>query len=207
MHNFTDINLKQGIADVYKSDNLTEYLDYKLFSERNIGSFVSNNSSLSTMVHALGINSILGSYQICFRDRELHSANCDTDENLQFAFPLHQLHNKSIGSNDRSRSCLLSIIPAHSQSVFVTDIMNIEYYAQILHISKLEYNGTERVQVVSGYNGTFTLFDFDSNTVLLWNNTIVYGQMVSFIIPNHGQLYIEYESVNSADEIQVNSFV
>jgi hypothetical protein len=170
----------------------------------------SQNSALTAFVDFKYSYQIIGFFQLVFRIPEIHSAHCASSKNLQFAFPRHEKFYYNMSAFDTG-NCLFSIIPAASTSLSV----NISYHGEgilgkfmyayraiyILNILSLKYVGGGNVGVVVyGYNEAYELFSFSSTTASNWNNTIAYGELISFKIPPNGQLFIECESIEGVNK-------
>lgn len=188
--------------DIYAYDveNLTNFKDIYDITNRNYTQIASESGILTIFFF-----DEFSAYQFLYRSKELHSMNCNTTENLKYAYPWNQSNKFSIAATSMG-NCLLSIVPSASQdsSVIYGD-NSYEYYIHILQIVSLKYEGPGKVDVVSGYNETYKLFDFSNKTYKLWDDTVVYGELISFIIPPDGNLYIEYENLNLIDKlIKVN---
>jgi hypothetical protein len=192
--------------DVYEALNLTKFLTEIDASNTSFVPITSQNGGL-TVYAALLSNYVLprGFFQLIFRDQELHAANCNNANNLNWVFP----YNKSFVyemTAENSGNCLLTILPAESTVETINSPINSTIiYISILKVLNLKFKGEGIAKVVIGYNETYELFSFSSNTATYWNDTIIYGNMISFIIPPSGQLFVECESLNSiSNQIQVS---
>ena len=145
-----------------------------------------------------------GLLQLWCRNKEAHAKNCLNTENLKFAHPQYQTFTNNMTALE-SGDCIFSIITSSSLIFVPLDPFNLfSISIHILNIKSLKYNGSEHVKVVSGYNDSYSLFEFSSETATYWNNTFIYGDLISFIIPRNGTLIVEYESpdeVNSTTTV------
>lgn len=86
-------------------------------------------------------------------------------------------------------------MPSTSNVTFLD--FNLAYkHINILSIKNLEYEGEDVVKVILGVNESMVFFEFDNTTASIWEDVLVIGELISFIVPASGQLVVTYTSIN-----------
>uniref|UniRef100_A0A914D0E8 Protein kinase domain-containing protein n=1 Tax=Acrobeloides nanus TaxID=290746 RepID=A0A914D0E8_9BILA len=113
---------------------------------------------------------------IVSRIAEYHAANCDQDQNLIF-LSREKVYYKEIRALN-SGTCIFSLI---------IPISDLDGYYNAMGSSP-EYNGASSVSLVAGYNASYTLLEFNNKTTGTFKSAIIFGTIVSFLIPPNGRL-------------------
>jgi hypothetical protein len=199
----------ESFIHIYDSKSLVNFVVTFIASNSSFNPAISESGTLTAFIEMEDIFFDLtktGLLQLWHRNKEAHAKNCLNTENLKFAYPQYETFINNMTALE-SGDCIFSIIPSSSSMFVPLDPLNIfstSFSVHILNIKSLKYNGSEHVKVVSGYNDSYSLFEFSSEIATYWNNTFIYGDLISFIIPRNGTLFVEYESpdeVNSTTTV------
>lgn len=65
-----------------------------------------------------------------------------------------------------------------------------------LFIRELKYIGDGEVRVVVNADKDYELFAFNWDTAVYYEELVVHGELITFIVPANGELYIDYQSLD-----------
>lgn len=172
---------------IYEAENLTNYLttSQNTYSDQF---FLFANSTL-TIFYTCGGNGVV---QTVVRITEEFSSHCANSPNSILGYASSSLISSTNVTAKSTGFCIFSIVVPYQTSNFFTTY-------NVLNLISFEYQGDSEVEVVTGYkndNASFILFKLNEETEESWNNTIVYGNLISFIIPSKGNLQVAYQAVN-----------
>uniref|UniRef100_A0A914D6L7 Protein kinase domain-containing protein n=1 Tax=Acrobeloides nanus TaxID=290746 RepID=A0A914D6L7_9BILA len=170
---------------VYESNNLTNYI-YSTDS-----TIITNLTWFTTKSLTIFSNgNIDGTTQWVARIVEDHAANCYDPMSSNLGYAYSQQINQTIRATSTG-SCTFTIVVS-------VQLTNGNYHS-ILDIINVNYKGDSNVRAIMGYQNNdskLELFEFTEQTAMRWNKIIVYGNLVSFIIPRNGTLKVSYQSAS-----------
>uniref|UniRef100_A0A914DFE6 CUB domain-containing protein n=1 Tax=Acrobeloides nanus TaxID=290746 RepID=A0A914DFE6_9BILA len=183
---------------VYNAQNLTNYNTTLLSDKEEI-----KYQTLSTKQGFYAMQKpqdgyLGGTFHMLFRIPEVHAANCNTTNNFNFALPVNTSFSTSIASVNNG-SCMYTILLPRETDEFYSGAL------PILHISEINYTGNLSVKVSSEFGFVKTnllpdstkridLFQVSQDSSTYWNDFMIYGNLINFVIPPGGSLNLVYDS-------------
>lgn len=190
-NNFHNNRSNIGVLYVYDSNNLSNLVT-AYDGRENFVPLTSSSDSFSIYSESHIYLSYL--MTAVFRITERQFSNCNDTNYIQYAYFFDQSYTLNMAANS-SGSCLSSIL---LPNVNADDLFNLP----TIHIKSLSYTGPSSVKVLSTiYNESYELFEFFEENCEYWNNSVIYGNLINFLIPANGTLEVEYESWESPSNI------
>uniref|UniRef100_A0A914EI43 receptor protein-tyrosine kinase n=1 Tax=Acrobeloides nanus TaxID=290746 RepID=A0A914EI43_9BILA len=131
------------------------------------------------------------SLQIVARIPEIHGQNCENTNNLLAAYPVDENISYEFAANSKG-ACVFTILVPYTQETHVGSNSTITptTVAPVLQTLPAlcfdNINTNENVEVVFGYNQDFPAFVFNQDGNGEWDGVVVYGNLISVIIPENG---------------------
>uniref|UniRef100_A0A914DUD1 Uncharacterized protein n=1 Tax=Acrobeloides nanus TaxID=290746 RepID=A0A914DUD1_9BILA len=159
-----------GSFYVYGSEYLKNYLGYHYYSCGSNGEdflrFISNSTTIS--LYYIGEDIPYGYVQQVYRVAEENTSN-----NMVYSRP-----------DNNKPTNIPNITASHGRNLLFSIILPVvesnPKTNPALMIDSVGYIGDGTVKVVTGYNETYTLFEFDEKNARYWTEVLVFDQSLSY---------------------------